>query len=222
MALHKTRGVVFRLTKFGDSSIIVTIFTDVFGLQSYIVNGVRSANSKNKIALYQPLTLLDLVVYHKQHANINRIKEVKVLHAFQSLLSDSKKSLIALFITEMLNKTVKEESHAEELFQFLYDSLIKLDTTDQHVEDFHLLFLIKLSRYLGFGAHQVNEIIGPSQLTDEEELILKMMVSGEIKKYNITNLQRRNLLDVLIRFYKDHIDTLGEIRSVQVLRDVLS
>ena len=83
--LHKTRGIVFRFTKYGETSIIVNIFTELFGLQSYIVNGVRSASAKNKIALYQPLTLLDLVVYHRENVNILRIKEVKCLHAYQTI-----------------------------------------------------------------------------------------------------------------------------------------
>ena len=109
--LHKTRGVVFRFTKYGETSIIVTLFTELFGLQSYIVNGVRSKSGKNKIALFQPLTLLDLVVYHREHANLNRIKEVKCLYPFQSIPTDIKKSALAIFIIEVINKTVKEESH---------------------------------------------------------------------------------------------------------------
>src|SRR3954469_12504744 len=111
--LHKTRGVVFRFTKYGETSIIVNIFTELFGLQSYIVNGVRSKSAKNKIALFQPLTLLDLVVYHRENANILRIKEVKCLRAYQDLTSDIKKSSIAMFINEILNKAVKDQSHAE-------------------------------------------------------------------------------------------------------------
>ena len=86
--LFKTRGIVFRFTKYGESSIIVTIFTEMFGLQSYIVNGVRDKTSKNKIALYQPLTLLDLVVYHRENATIFRIKEVKCLHPYQTIHQD--------------------------------------------------------------------------------------------------------------------------------------
>src|SRR4051812_2313610 len=122
--IHKTRGIVFRFTKYGETSIIVTIFTEEFGLQSYIVNGVRSKSSKNKIALYQPLTLLNLVVYHRERANIERIKEIQCFHPYQTLTVDVKKSTIAMFITELLNKTVKEESHVQDLFDFLADSLI--------------------------------------------------------------------------------------------------
>src|SRR6266581_1556883 len=106
--LHKTRGIVFRFTKYGETSIIVNVFTELFGLQGYIVNGVRSKTNRSTIALYQPLTLLDMVVYHRANANLNRLKEVKCLHPFQSLSMDMKKSAISIFINEVLNKTVKE------------------------------------------------------------------------------------------------------------------
>src|SRR6186997_1907165 len=99
--LHKTNGIVFRFTKYGESSIIVNIFTGLFGLQSYIVNGVRSRTAKSRMALYQPLTLLDLVVYHRENANINRIKEVKCAHPFHSIFMDVKKSTIGMFILEV-------------------------------------------------------------------------------------------------------------------------
>ena len=122
--LHKTKGIVFRFTPYGETSIIVNIFTDAFGLQTYIVNSVRSKSSKSKIALYQPLTLLDLIVYHKENANILRIKEATCSYSYHHLLSDPKKSCIGLFINEVLNKTVKEQSHAAEICHFIYDSLV--------------------------------------------------------------------------------------------------
>jgi DNA repair protein RecO (recombination protein O) len=220
--LHKTHGIVFRFTKYGDSSIIVTIFTELFGLQTYIVNGVRSKSAKGKIALYQPLTLLDLVVYFKENANIKRIKEVRCLHQYQTLQTDIRKSSIAMFINEMLNKTVREEHHAQELFDFLRDSLIFLDDQKSDFENFHLIFLIKLSRFLGFGAHDSFEVLGGRVTGKEEEVILnKLMTADYSNVFTITNIQRRTLLEVLIRFYASHIDSLGEIRSIQVLKEVM-
>ena len=130
--LHKTHGVVFRFTKYGDTSIIVNIFTELFGLQSFIVNGVRSASSKtNKIALYQPLTLLDLVVYHRENANINRIKEVKCVYPYHTIPLDVRKSTIAMFIGEVVNKSVKEQPHAGAIFDFLFNSLVALDVVEE-------------------------------------------------------------------------------------------
>jgi len=223
MSLHKTRGVVFRFTRYGETSIIVSIFTDVFGLQSYIVNGVRSASARNKIALYQPLTLLDLVVYHRPNANINRIKEIRCLHPYQSITLEVRKSAIALFVNELMNKTVKEESHAAELCEFLINSLIVLDSLEHNAENFHLLFMIKLSRLLGFGAFQVNELLGVRVVDEEtEQIINKMLDAAYDAPLPMSNVKRRELLDLLIRFYADHLDNLGELRSLHVLKEVLS
>lgn len=220
--LHKTRGIVFRFTKYGDTSIIVTIFTELFGLQTYIVNGVRSKSAKGKIALFQPLTLLDLVVYYKENANIKRIKELRCLHQYQTLQTDVRKSSIAMFINEVLNKTVKEESHALEQFEFMLNSLVSLDDQKKGFENFHLIFLIKLSRFLGFGAHHADEVL-TGRLTgkEEEELLKKLILAEYGDTFVITQEQRRSLLEILLIFYSSHIDSLGEIRSVQVLKEVM-
>jgi len=221
--LHKTRGIVFRFTKYGDSSIIVTIFTELFGIQTYIVNGVRSKSAKGKIALFQPLTLLDLVVYYKENASIKRIKEVKCLHQYQTLLTDIRKSSLAMFINEILNKSVKDESHANEIFEYLLSSLTLLDHQETNIENFHLVFLIKLSRFLGFGAHQSEEILGVRMLSrDEEELLKKLLTADFSESFLMTNEQRRNLLEAILRFYTIHIESLGEIKSVQVLKEIMS
>ena len=220
--LHKTRGVVFRFTKYGDTSIIVTLFTELFGLQSYIVNGVRSKSGKNKIALFQPLTLLDLVVYHREHANINRIKEVKCLYPYQSIPVDIKKSALAMFIIEVVNKTIREESHAQELCEFLIHAFMTLDQIDLGWENFHLIFLLKLSRMLGFGAHHVNEVLGARVTTEQNERIIATLLKSEYTTVvSMQNHQRREILDLVLKFYADHIDNLGEMKSIQILREIL-
>lgn len=219
--IFKTRGIVFRFTKFQETSIIVTIFTDQFGLQSYIVNGVRSKSAKNKIALYQPLTLLNLVVYHRERANIERIREISCLHPYRSLTSDVKKSTLAMFIAEILNKTVKEESHAGEIFDFLISSLIMLDSMPARYENFHLVFLLKLSRYLGFGIYNSGDLLAGATIDKESESTLEELLRSEYDTpLKITNAQRRTILDLLLKFYTRHIEHLGEIKSVQVLREI--
>jgi DNA repair protein RecO (recombination protein O) len=220
--LQKTRGIVFRFTKYGETSIIVNIFTEIFGLQSYIVNGVRSSSAKNKIALYQPLTLLDLVVYHRENANINRIKEVKCAHPFHSIFMDVKKSTIGMFMLEVMNKAIKEQSHSGDVFEFLFNSIVALDLTTEDNESFHLTFLLKLSRYLGFGAFRASEIVGGRMTTEETETDLdKLLKSGFENIPRFTRAQRNALLDLLLKFYAEHMDTFGELKSVPVLREVL-
>lgn len=220
--LHKTKGIVFRFTKYGETSIIVTLFTEVFGLQSYIVNGVRSKSGKNKIALFQPLTLLELIVYHREHANINRIKEVKCLHPYQSIPFDIKKSSLMMFINEVINKAVKEESHASDLCNFLIQSFITLDQMTDRSENFHLQFLFKLSRFLGFGAYHVNDVLGVRMTsTENEKLIARLLTSDYTQYIEIENQQRREILDLILKFYADHLDNIGEMKSVSVLREIL-
>ena len=220
--LHKTRGVVFRFTKYGETSIIVNIFTAQFGLQSYIVNGVRSKSAKNKIALFQPLTLLDLVVYYRENASILRIKEVKCILSYQSLTSDIRKSAIALFVNEILNKAVKDQSHAEEICDFLIGALISLDESEAP-ENFHLIFMIKLSHYLGFGPQNKDDVLGVWLVEKEDEPALEKLLKADLKdNVSLSYASRKNLLESLLRFYAMHIDNFGEVKSVQVLKDVLN
>ncbi|UII22942.1 DNA repair protein RecO [Fulvivirga ligni] len=219
--LHKTQGVVFKYFKYRDTSIIVKIFTREFGIQTYIVNGVRSKSARSRIALYQPLTLLDLVVYRKNGAEINRISEVKCNHPFQTLSTDIKKTSIAIFLAEILYKCVKEEEEdVSDLFDFIYHSIEMFDHINTGYENFHLQFLLKLARYLGFGLDSPEEHF---LTVDPEELnILKTLVYNSYEEgIKISNAQRRALLDQIIRFYKVHVETLKEINSLQVLKEIL-
>jgi DNA repair protein RecO (recombination protein O) len=218
--LHKTKGVVFRFTKYGETSIIVNIFTELFGLQSYIVNGVRSSSKRNRIALYQPLTLLDLVVYHKENANILRIKEIKCYHPYQTVTSEIRKSALAMFINEVLNKSVKEQSHAGEIHDFIASSLIVLDQ-HQKPENFHLLFLLGLSKHLGFGPNLTEEVLGGNWMDEADERVLKqLLVTDYTSAISITYDQRQTLLTSLLRFYASHVDNFGEMKSLAVLREI--
>lgn len=184
---------------------------------------MRSASAKGKMALYQPLTLLDLVAYHKEHANIMRLKEVKCLYHYQTIPTDIKKSTIVLFLAELVNKTVKDESHAHELFDFLAGSLITLDEMKSGFENFHLVFLVRLSRLLGFGAFSATDITG-GRLADETTLsLISKLVNCDYQQHlELSIVQRREILDLLLRFYKTHMDSLDEFKSVQVLKEVLS
>ena len=221
--LTKTRGIVFRFTRFRETSIIVNIFTDLLGLRSYIVNGVRSHKASGKMALYQPLMLLDLIVYNRENANIERIKEVKCLYPYSTLTSDVRKTSIAMFINEILNKTVKEESHAQEIFDFIFQSLCILDQQQKDYENFHLIFLLKLSRFLGFGARHVNEVLGARVIDEQETVLLAKLLEAEyLTVVPVSHADRRVLLDIILKFYASHIETLGEVKSVQVLREVLA
>ena len=127
--LLKTKGIVLRAVKYGETSMVVSIFTELFGLQSYLVNGVRTATKKGsgKANLFQPAAILDLVVYHHESKQLNRIKEFKWGYLYQHVFSDVPKNAVALFMTELLGKCLKQPECNPELFEFTEDVFEHLD-----------------------------------------------------------------------------------------------
>lgn len=229
--LFKTRGIALNYIRYRESSIIVKIYTEAFGIQSYIVNGVRSSKSKsNRIALFQPLTLLDMVVYHKsKEATIHRISEMKCYAPFQSLPYDVFKSSLALFVTEILGKTLREEEPNEPLFAFLEDSILYLDEANSGFENFHIQFLLQYAFYLGFGVETIDDLEEelkenhfPQTIDEKEIMATRALLSDGYGVPVLLGRRRRTaILEKLIFFYKIHMDTLGEIKSLEVLREVL-
>lgn len=146
----KTRGIVLNHTDYGETSIVVHVFTESLGRQSYIVNSVRSPKKKNMLALLQPLTLLDMEVYHKSKHDLHRIKEIKVNTPYRTIPFHPARRAIALFLTELLSKSLRNEAAAENLFEFLTQSLLALDEGIPGESNFHLFFMIQLTRFLGF------------------------------------------------------------------------
>ena len=107
--LHKTKGIVLRVVKYGETSLVVTIYTELFGLQSYLVNGVRvtTKQGNNKAVMFQPSAILDLVVYHSEFKQLQRIKEHRWAHVYSGILSDVRKNAIALFMVELVTRCIK-------------------------------------------------------------------------------------------------------------------
>ena len=228
--LQKTRGIALSYLRYRETSIIARIYTEEFGLQSYIVNGVRSAKSKNnRIALFQPLTLLDMVVYNKPNRDLHRLSEIKTNYPFQSLPFEVAKSTIAMFVTEMLNKVLKEEASSPVLFRFLVDSVLFLEEAHTNYENFHLAFLLKLSFFLGFGPesarefeNQLREHSYPFLPDNAMDTALNIMLRQPLGTPAVLTRSARNeLLDALVAYYQIHIDSLGEVKSLPVLREVL-
>lgn len=228
--LQKTRGIALSYIRYRETSIIARVYTEEFGLQSYIVNSVRTARSKNnRIALFQPLTLLDMVVYYKNDRDLHRMSEVKTSHPFQSLPFDVSKSTIAMFVTEMLNKVLKEEAGSPPLFRFLVDSVLFLEEASINYENFHLAFLLKLSFFLGFGPEsarefesQLRENSYPFLPDDEMETALNVMLRQPLgSPIRLARVSRNDILDALVAYYQIHLDSIGEVKSLPVLREVL-
>ncbi|WP_210486717.1 DNA repair protein RecO [Rufibacter aurantiacus] len=233
--LVKTRGIVLNYIKFKESSIIVRIYTEELGLQSYIVNSVRKKGSASRIALFQPFTLLDMVVYPGK-GGLTRISEYKCSHPFMTVPYDIRKSSILLFLSEVVSRTVREEEENRQLFSFLHNAILLFDQMETGFENFHLAFLIQLANYLGFGVPSADEVITQvafemggaaslgnnlMQLQQLEPYLAEVIRDAEGAKLPNGKI-RRELLQLLVRYFQLHVDQLGEIKSLPVLSEVLS
>jgi DNA repair protein RecO (recombination protein O) len=147
--LHDTKGIVFHSIKYSESSVIVKIYTELFGIQSYLFKGVRNSRSKIKPGLFQSLSLLDLVVYHREKQSLQQVKEIRLAFPYQAIPFDIRKSSIALFINELVYKSIREEEANPDLFAFLWQTCLTLDETGENVSWFHIRFAIQLMHHLG-------------------------------------------------------------------------
>jgi len=157
--IHKTKGIVLRTVKYGETSLVVTILTELFGVQSYLVNGVRTATKKGsgKANLFQPTAILDMVVYHNETKNLQRIKEFKWGHLYQHIFSDVPKNAVALFMVELLTKCLKQPEPNANLFNFCEDAFIHLDESSGAVmANFPLFFALQLTNFFGFRPQPPN------------------------------------------------------------------
>lgn len=217
--LVKSRGIVLNFIKFKETSIIARVYTENYGIQSMLINGIRSKKSQTSVAMFQPLTLLDLVFFFKEEKTIRRIQEVKCTIPFQSLPFDIRKSCMALFISEVLSKVLKEETSDQTLFSFIFSGIIYLDQEGYH-PDFHIWFLIHLSYHLGFGPEKASDIVHESN--DYFTLIDQLIHAEPYTAVFNSNTRRKRVLEYIISFYSKNIGSFGELRSLRVLDELFA
>ena len=240
--LIETRGIVFRTLKYSESSLIVDIYTEAKGLQSYIVNGVRSQRSKHNASIYQVMTLVDMVAGVREDKGLSRIKEIKSACVYRAIPFDVRKSAVGLFMAEVARKTIREAEAHPELFDFLYHSFLFLDQTQQPIANLHLHFLVELSAFLGFmpggdltletpvfdlqeGVFSDNSPAAAYCLDLELSKAFYALLNSNYTECHLLRLpagQRRQLLSKLLDYYRLHLEHLPEIHSHQILQEVLS
>ena len=146
----KTEAIVLHSFKYGESKMIVDTFTRTHGRLSFAVPLPRSAHSKLKKQYFQPLTLLNIDADIQQQSQLQKISEASIAAPLPSLLSDPSKLAIALFICEFLYHALRDEQQNEPLFEYVCTSIQWLDQRESDFANFHLVFLMHLSRFLGF------------------------------------------------------------------------
>ena len=238
--LASTKAIVLSKLKYKDNDVIVKCYTKEFGVKSYLLKNIlKSKKGKLKIAYFQELTILDLETDQRDGRSLQYIKELKLAYHYHSVHTNVVKSTIALFLSEILSNILKEEEENKELFQFLETSFVWFDQSDTEAS-FHLMFLIELSKYLGFypnlqfldsdyfnlesGRFQ-NKDSGIYCVTGEKLIFLKTLLGIKFdanKKLNITNNQKRELLDMILIYFNLHLDGFKKPKSVEVLNQVFS
>ncbi len=238
--LEKTRGIVLHHFKFGESSIITHVFTEKFGRKSFIIKGIRGRRTRHKANLIQALFVLNFEFYRKEKQDIQLVKEMSLAENFSVYPYDVSKSAQAMFMAEVLYKTIRQEEADQALFDFLINSIEYFDIHTEGTANFHLLFLMKLTRFLGILP--LKEISGTEVIFDIREgtfntgspqhfhfldsdvagILAKLLdmnyAEGSSQKFS--HHQRNALLEELIRFYSYHHFRLDNLNSYGILKEL--
>jgi DNA repair protein RecO (recombination protein O) len=232
----KTRGIILHSTKHTDSATIITAYTEQFGRVSYMVHGVNKKKSVCRAALLQPLSLVEMDVVHLPGRDLQRIKEMQIDYQFIGLPFDPVKNSLALFLSEMLFRSLRQHEPDQNLFLFLENSIQQLDCAEKGISNFHLVFLLKLTRYLGFepnrdevsfkyfdlmnGVFQNEKPLHTHYLTPEYSAGFASLLTFDYSTINhfvLSREKRIKLLEIVVEYYRLHIPDFNVIRSLAVL-----
>ncbi|MEY4627764.1 MAG: repair protein RecO [Bacteroidota bacterium] len=243
--LHHTHGLVIRSVKYGETSLVVSMFTELFGLQQFMVNGVRTSKVNRSISpmLLQPGNFLDMVVYHNEKQSLQRIKECRPALQFQDLFVNLKKNTVMLFMIEILQKTIRQTEPHPELYHFIEDVMKALDaSTPSQMANIPLFFMSHLSHFFGFrlmdnysNDHSIldwqeGQFVQqvPSHVYYLEEpqsgwlaQLLRVAQIHELDEIKLNRNLRNQLLDGCLNFYALHVQPFGPMKSLSVLRAIM-
>tara|TARA_R110001592_G_scaffold69852_2_gene214250 strand:- start:75 stop:797 length:723 start_codon:yes stop_codon:yes gene_type:complete len=240
MAVVTTNAIVLSSLKYGDTSLIVKCYTQEEGVKTYLIRGVlKPKKSGLKAAYFQPLTQLRIVANHNSKNTLNSIKEVQVIHPYKTFHTDIVKQSVVLFLSEVLSNSIQEEEQNLALYEYLETAFIWLDVHDR-VANFHLLFLLNLSGFLGFypdtseknkkgfdllegvfsdNIHEKN-VISKNDFYQFKKLL--GIIFDTLENVTYSKEERQLVLQVIIQYFKLHLDSFRNPKSLQVLETVFS
>lgn len=236
--LVKTKAIVISSLKFQEKSLIVKCFTLSSGLKSYFVrDAFSSRKASQKIAYFQPFSILEIEAVHKNKGTLENFKEIKTAVPFQSIHTDIVKSTMVMFLSEMLHYSIQEEEKNEQLFLFLETALTWLDHHDE-ISNFHLILLLEITKYLGFYPDlsdinlpffEMNEGVftlfqNGNVLSEHETNLFKKLIDlkfdNDQKIFHV--LERQILLKIIIDYYSLHLEGFKKPKSLEILKEVFS
>ncbi len=236
--LVKTKAIVLSSLKYQEKSLIVKCFTEGDGLKSYFVPSAYSNKKVNqKIAYFQPLTIIEIEANHKNKGTLEHFKEIRLAHSYHSINTNVVKSTIVIFLSEILHHAIKEEEKNQSLFSFLETALLWFDT-HQETTNFHLILMMEVTKYLGFYP-DLTELDFPyfdikegyftpfqsiNSLTEHETHLFKRLLQLKFDSDQkiFAGIERQLLLKILLDFFTLHLDGFKKPKSLEVLTEVFS
>ena len=238
--LTKTQAIVLHSIKYGETRLIVDMFTRSHGRLSFIVNIPKSAKAKVKKQLFQPLTLLEIEADIRQKVQLQKLKDMRLAVPFLSIPFHPHKLAISLFVAEFLYYALRSEQRNELLYDYLENSFLWLDGQDGHFANFHLVFLMRLSRFLGFYPNLDDYVAGDyfelresvflslppvhhDFLYPEEAGKVQLMMRMDyptMHLFRLSHQERNRLLEVSLTYYRLHLPDFPEMKSVSVLQEL--
>lgn len=238
--LITTNAIVLSRLKFRDNDLIVKCYTDEKGVVSFILRGVfKNSKSTTKVAYYQLLSQLQLIIDFKESRSLQTVKETKLSIIYSSLHSNVLKGSIVMFLSEVLASSLQEEEQNEQLFSYLETTLLWLDEQDDY-SNFHLLFLLNLTKYLGFYP-DTNDIDYPffnlKEGRFEMDAYDKYCISGEnltllktllgttfdaLSEIKINSKQRQTFLNTMLLYFELHLGSFKTPKSLSIFNQVFN
>lgn len=241
--IYTTKGIVLRTVKYSESSVIAGIFTELFGIQSYIVNNVRTQGKTSKAHFFQPSSILELEVYHNELKNLQRIKDLRWSYLYRNILSDVTKNSVALYMVEMLQKCLKQPEDNVDLFNFCEDAFLQLDISEKDVTaNFPIYFALHLAHFFGLGIHDnysqqnqffnirdgnfiklvsANDFSLEAGFSHDLAQLLKAIHPDDLHEIKLNKSTRKVLLAALENYYNFHIPEFGTMKTLPVLHEIL-
>lgn len=233
----KTTGIILHQVKYSDSQSIVSIYTREFGRMSYMVRGANRKKSATRSALLQPLSIVEIDVSHNPKKDIQSIKDIRIAIPFYHIPYDPVKNGLALFMTEVLQKTLKHSENDKELYNFIENSVCQLDKCEEGIGNFHLVFMAGLARRLGFAPDMLNDngykffdmmngIFERSQplhahfLEGKQAETFKSIMELDYDCLNslpMNRIQRAGVLTNFVEYYKLHLTDFQSLHSIEVM-----
>lgn len=236
--LVKTRGIVLHSIPYNDKYAIVSVYTEAFGRSAYLVSRSRGKRSAVSKSLFMPLSVLDMEVEHLNKRDLYRVRETKLCFPQSELFCNPLKNVLAIFLSEVLYRVVKETEPDERLFEYLYQSVYLLECTDKGIANFHLVFLLGLLRYMGIfpnvASHKEEAYFDmlngefssripthPHYLNRAESAVFARLLRISFENMSLYSFSRQDRVSIIYRileYYRLHLPEFPEIKSLSVLQ----